>query len=381
MKAPIVILGSGLAGTTVLRELRKLDKSVPVIVVTADDGAFYSKPSLSNALAAGKTSAQLAINSAEQLSIQLNAEFRTATTVERILPDQHGLLTSQGRIEYGKLVIALGAHPIRVPLDGSAAEEALSVNNLTDYAHFRKQLNGAKHVAIMGAGLIGCEFANDLAIVGIKSTVFDRSPQALGRLLPEGCAAFFGEKLESIGVLFNFETTLGMIEREGASLTVIDSHGRKMTADLVLSAVGLKPATELAQEAGIAVNRGIVVNRQLATSDPDIHALGDCAEVEGLVLPFVMPIMQCARTLAKILAGSGDEVSYPAMPVAVKTPACPTVICPPPMGADGAWQETISATGVRAVFKNVADEVLGFALLGDAMHEKQVLAATMPAWL
>lgn len=381
MLAPIVILGSGLAGISVLRELRKLDKTMPVIVVTADDGAFYSKPSLSNALAAGKSPAQLVISSSEQLSSQLNADFHTKTEVERILPDQHALLTSQGRIEYNKLVVALGAHPMRVPLDGNAANEILSVNNIADYANFRSRLEGVKHVTIMGAGLIGCEFANDLASVGIKSALFDRSPQVLGRLLPEQSAVLFRKKLESIGVAFHFETTFSSIERDGVSLTLTDSHGKKMSTDMVLSAVGLKPATLLAQEAGLAVNRGIVTNRQLETSDPAIYALGDCAEVEGLVLPFVLPIMQCARTIAKTLTGERVAVAYPAMPVAVKTPACPTVICPPPLGVEGIWRETVSNAGVRALFQNAAGETLGFALLGDAVQEKQALAVTMPAWL
>lgn len=381
MQKPVVILGSGLAGITVLRELRKLDKTVPVTVVTADDGTFYPKPNLSNALAAGKTATQLVLNSAAQLAAQLNAEFRTATTVQEILPDRHALLTDQGRIEYGKLVLAVGAHPIRVPLAGNAAAEALSVNSLSDYARFREKLDSARHVAIMGAGLIGCEFANDLASQGIKSTVYDLSPQALGRLLPQHSAALFREKLEAVGVTFRFDTTLAGIDKRNGMLHLTDSHGQQTTTDLVLSAIGLKSAVELAQAAGLAVNRGIVVDKYLAASAPDIYALGDCAEVQGLVLPFVLPIMQCARALAKTLAGAATEVVYPAMPVAVKTPACPTVVCPPPAGADGAWQETVSATGARAVFRNSAGASLGFALLGDAVQEKQALAARMPAWL
>lgn len=381
MPAPVVILGSGLAGISVLRELRKLDQALPVVVVTADDGAFYSKPSLSNALAAGKTAEQLGLSSAEQLAAQLNAEFHTATRVENIRADEHELVTDHGPVAYSRLVLAVGARPIRVPLDGDGATEVLSVNSLGDYARFRQQLEGVQRVAILGAGLIGCEFANDLAAAGIRATLFDRSPQPLGRLLPPRSAQFFRERLEAVGVSFHFDSTLSRVDRQGAALLLTDNRGLQTTADLVLSAIGLQPAVELAQAAGLAVNRGIVVDSRLATFNPDIYALGDCAEVQGLVLPFVLPIMQCARALARTLAGEAAAVAYPAMPVAVKTPACPTVVCPPPAGSAGEWQETLTATGARAVFRNAADEMLGFALLGDALQEKQELAAQVPAWL
>lgn len=381
MSAPIVILGSGLAGITVLRELRKLDQATPVVVVTADSGTFYSKPSLSNALAAGKSADQLRLNSAEQLAAQLHADFRTATTVTSILADAHELATNRGRIPYSKLVLAVGAQPIRVPLQGDGAQEVLSVNSLDDYARFRQKLQGARRVAILGAGLIGCEFANDLAAAGIRATLFDRSSQPLGRLLPPRSAQFFRGRMEGLGVEFRFDSTLSRVEREGGDLLLTDNHGQQARADLVLSAVGLQPALELAQGAGLAVKRGIVVDRHLATSEPDIYALGDCAEVQGLVLPFVLPIMQCARALARILAGEATPVSYPAMPVAVKTPACPIVVCPPPAGSSGEWQETVTADGARAVFCNTDGGMLGFALLADAVPERQALASQMPAWL
>lgn len=380
-KAPIVILGSGMAGITLLRELRKLDKTMPVVVITADDGAFYSKPNLSNALAAGKSCAQLVLSSAAQLTAQLNAEFMPAIRVEALLPDEHALITAHGRIEYSQLVLALGAHPLRLPMAGNAADEVLSVNNLADYALFRQRLVQAQQVAILGAGLIGCEFANDLAVAGIRATVFDRAPQALGRLLPEQCAAFFRTRLETAGVSFQFDTSLSRIDKSGDQFAITDSRGNQSSADLVLSAIGLTPATELAKQAGIAVSRGIVVDRQLATSHTDVFALGDCAEVQGLVLPFVLPIMHCARALAKTLAGELTTVDYPAMPVAVKTPACPTVVCPPPQHSDGEWHESVTATGARAIFRGASDAALGFALLGDAMQEKQALASQMPAWL
>jgi rubredoxin-NAD+ reductase len=381
MKESIVILGSGLAGISVARELRKLDKEIPLTMVTADDGGFYSKPSLSNALAAGKTAIQLVLTQREALAAQLNMDIRPYTRVTRLVPGEHAIETDGGRIAYGRLVLALGAQPIRLPIEGSGAGDILSVNSLADYAAFRERLAGIKRVAILGGGLIGCEFANDLRLAGIEVDVFDLAPQALGRLLPAQAAEFLRARLEEAGVGFHFNTSIARVDRTLDGMVLSDTQGKAFDADLVLSAVGLKPETELARAAGLKTNRGVVTNMLLATSDPDIFVLGDCLEVQGLVLPFVLPIMQQARALAKTLAGTPTAVSYPAMPVVVKTPACPAVVCPPPAGAAGAWREEVESTGVRALFEDVSGKALGFTLVGEAVKAKQALAAQMPASL
>jgi rubredoxin-NAD+ reductase len=379
--APVVIVGAGLAGFGVARELRKLDREVPVRMVTADDGAFYSKPNLSNALAWKKTPEQLVATPRANVAAQLGIEILDHVRVTGILPEERALATSDGRLEYGKLVLAVGAQPIRLPIEGSGASEILAVNHLDDYVVFRRLLAGKRRVAILGGGLIGCEFANDLAGAGFAVEVFDVAPQALGRLLPPRASAFFGAGLADAGVRFRFGTSIARVDKEGEAYALRDSNGRSFAADLVLSAVGLRSETALARSASLEVNRGIVVDAMLRSSNMDVHAVGDCAEVNGLVLPFVLPIMQQARALAKTLAGTPTPVSYPAMPVVVKTPACPTVVCPPPAGASGEWREEETGTGVRAVFEAADGTPLGFALTGSATAEKQSLAARMPNWL
>jgi rubredoxin-NAD+ reductase len=361
--------------------LRKLDKQVPIRIVTADAGAFYSKPNLSNALGWKKTPEQLVASSRAAIAAQLGVEIFDHVRVDGLEPDEHALLTSEGRMEYSQLVLAVGAQPIRLPIAGSAAADVLSVNHLDDYAVFRRRLDGRKRVAILGAGLIGCEFANDLAGAGFEVGVFDLAPQALGRLLPARAAAFFGGGLAAAGVRFHFETSIGRIDRAGNGVELLDLNGRGFEADLVLSAVGLRPEIALARAAGLQVNRGVVVDAALQSSHPDVYAVGDCAEVQGLVLPFVLPIMQQARAVAKTLAGTPTPVIYPAMPVVVKTPACPTVVCPPPAAVVGAWREEASATGVRGLFEDAAGKPVGFALVGSAISEKQALASGMPGWL
>jgi rubredoxin---NAD+ reductase len=376
---PVVIIGSGLAGYTVAREFRKLDAETPVVIVSEDHGGFYSKPMLSNAFAQKKTAASLLMKDAAKMAAEIKVEVRPDSKVTAIDAPNKQLVVNGEVLAYSKLVLALGADPIRLPLQGDGAVAVLSVNNLDDYRHFREAAEGKKDIAILGAGLIGCEFANDLAGSGYKVHVIDLAPQLLGRLLPAESAAFIQRKLEEEGIVFHLGTTTQRIERAGGQLSLTLANGDNIAADVVLSAVGLKPRTALAASAGIRTNRGIVVNGMLQTNYKDIYALGDCAEVEGRVLPFVMPIMHAARALAPTLAGNPAPLHYPAMPVAVKTPACPTVVSPPEPGAPGAWKVEGSVDGVKAVFHHTNGQLLGFALMGSALSEKAALAQQLPA--
>ena len=379
--SPIVIIGTGLAGYTVAREFRKLDSTTPLRLLSRDEAPFYSKPVLSNAYAQKKTASQIALNTAREMGAQLHAVISPNIRVTAIDTQGHSIQAGDERIAYSKLVLAIGADPIRIPLEGDAAEAVLSVNDLADYARLRAAAEGARRVSIMGAGLIGCEFANDLRGAGFEVDVIDPAPQPLGRLLPPQAAVFLRTALENIGVRFHFGTTVKSVARGANNLDVTLADGSRMSADVVLSAIGLRPRIELGTNAGIAVNRGIVTDGFLKTSAEDVYALGDCAEVAGHNLPFVMPIMQAARALVKTLAGTPTAVLYPAMPVLVKTPACPTVVCPPPPGVDGKWEETVSADGVRALFRDHSGQLRGFALVGAATKDKQALVKDIPPLL
>ncbi|QWE28018.1 NAD(P)/FAD-dependent oxidoreductase [Polynucleobacter sp. AM-7D1] len=374
----IVIIGSGLAGFTVIRELRKLDKAVPITLVTREPGYFYSKPMLSTALASNKSAEQLVSSNAEGMAAQLEITILDDLDVTEINTASQTIETSKGSIPYGKLVLGLGADQIRLPLQGNAAKEVITVNDLEEYAQFRKAIAGKKRIVILGAGLIGCEFANDLVLGSYEVDVIDLAPQALGRLLPEAAAQALQTKLSEAGVRWHFGTTVQSVDRNGESLTVTLANGTVITSDVFLSAVGLKPRLDLAKASGIATGTGITVNRQLETSAKNVFAIGDCAEVDGLVLPYVMPIMQAARALAPNLIGQPATLTYPAMPVMVKTPALPTIVSPPAKGALGDWKINDVEGGLEARFESSDGKLLGFALLGTATAQRGALTKELP---
>ena len=378
---PIVIIGSGLAGYNTAKELRKLDAAVPLVIIAADSSPFYSKPMLSNAIASKKTPAAIALSTPAQMAEQLKGTVRANTRIDAIDTAAHTLKIGDETLHYSKLVLALGADQIRLPINGSGAADIQTVNDLDDYARFRNALEGKKRVAIIGAGLIGCEFANDLAAGGYTVDIIDIAQQALGRLLPPEGGAMLKDKLAALGVHWHLGTSVQSVDSDNGAYTLTLVGGVTLQADLVLSAVGLKPRTALAAAAGIKINRGIVANRNLATSAPDVYTLGDCAEIEGLVMPYVMPIMHASRALAQTLAGKPTAVSFPAMPVMVKTPACPTIIAPPAVGATGSWQVEATADGVKSLFNSAEGKLLGFALNGTATAERAKLAPQLPAVL
>ena len=380
----VVVIGSGLAGYGLVRELRRKDEAVSITVLTSDGGEGYSKPMISTGYTKDLNADKLAAQSAEELAEQLNVTVRTRTRVASIdTRTQTVHLEGDGVLSYSELVLALGAELIRPPIGGDAAEDVLGVNDLDDYRRFQDLLaaKGARKVAIIGAGLIGCEFTNDLLNGGFTVEAVDPMGWCLPTLLPQQSGRAVQAALEEKGATFHFGPLATEVNRSGEGYAVTLNNGDTIEADAVLCAVGVKPRTALASDAGIGVNRGIVTDRQLRTNAPNVYAMGDCAEVAGHVLVYVAPLMAAARALAATLAGEATDVSYPAMPVAIKTPACPVVVSPPAKDADGEWHFEGDAPDIKALFRSEAGELLGFALTGQAVKERMALTKELPAIL
>ena len=399
---PIIIIGAGLAGWTTAREFRKLDATTPVVMITADSGDFYAKPTLSNAFAQKKSPEQLVVTPAAKMAETQNVTLLAHTRmtsfdpyVKTVTTEKDGVTSS---LDFSSLVLATGALPIRIPVAGDAADQVLSVNSLEDFTSFFEVLKSASSrridclnsyknnsiksnenaasfsakIVIMGAGLIGCEFANDLINAGYQVSVVDPASRPLGALLPETASEQLRHALQDLGVQWYFGTTVQAVNKAvfktendaESALQVTLANGQTLGADVVLSAIGLRADTRLALAAGLACERGIQVDAALQTSAPNVYALGDSAQYASAgntTLPYVMPIMNAARALAQTLDGRPTEAVFPIMPVAVKTPALPLMIAPPKMDSKGQW--TTSEANVWQ-FNNEENETIGFVLAG-----------------
>lgn len=376
---PIVVIGSGLAGFNTVKEFRKLDKDTPVVVLTADDGRNYSKPMLSTGFTKEKTADELAMATPEQVAEQFNVTVRTGVHVAGIDTENHRVLLPDDHLDYSQLVLALGADTWTPPLEGDAVGEVFSVNDLMDYGRFRQALEGKKKVTILGGGLIGCEFANDLSNGGFQVELVEPQGRCLPMLLPEAASIAVGQGLESLGVTFHFGPLAQAVHHgQGGKLITELSDGSRLESDVVLSAIGLRPRIDMAKEAGLRTNRGIITDQTLRTSAEDVYALGDCAEVQGHVLPYVLPLMASARALAKTLAGEATPVSYGVMPVTIKTPACPVVVCPVDKELEGSWEIEASGNDVQALFRDMDGKLRGYALTGERVKEKMKLNKELP---
>ncbi|MDF1764070.1 MAG: FAD-dependent oxidoreductase, partial [Oleibacter sp.] len=339
----------------------------------------YSKPMLSTGFGKNKDADGLAMGTAADMASQLNITVRTHTRVTHIDTAAHRVFIGEEPVAYSKLVLAWGAEAVHPRVEGNASDLIFSINDLEDYARFRAATDGKKRVVIMGAGLIGCEFANDLTAGGYEVEVVAPCDQVFPMLLPTEAANAVQAGLEAIGIRFHLGPLVTRIDRQDGGVLAHLSNGEKISADVVVSAIGLRPRLELAVKAGIHVNHGIVADRLLQTSAKDVYTLGDCAEIEGRVLLYVLPLMASARALAKTLTGTATEVSFGVMPVTIKTPALPVTVSPPNGDIAGRWIVEADGLNIQAEYRNAEGDLQGYALTGAKVANKVALNKELPA--
>ncbi|WP_114416986.1 NAD(P)/FAD-dependent oxidoreductase [Marinospirillum perlucidum] len=375
---PLIIIGSGMAGYQLAIEVRNRQPDQPLLLMTRDSGHFYSKPLLSTALAKNQPPEQLTIADPRQQAENLGIQIVTFAEVEALDIDNHQVHLEDQSYSYSRLVLALGAEPRELPAPPGALH---SINDLDDYFVFRKALEGRQQVTVLGGGLVGVEMAQDLLSAGYQVTLVTRANSLLPGLLPPQVADLLEKALVDKGLKLLKQESFKLIDGQPGDWQLELESGELLQAEVVISALGLEPRTRLAEEAGLKVKRGICVDRQLRTSNPDVYALGDCAEIEGRNLMYVQPLMASARTLAEHLSGEPAALELPPLPVLVKTPSCPVVAAPPPAGSDGEWQLDLDADSAEGRFVSPEGQLLGFALAGKAVRRKVQLVKELPPLL
>jgi rubredoxin-NAD+ reductase len=362
----VVIVGAGIAAWSVAESIRRHDSETPLLLVSACAGLSYPKPALSTALAQGKSADDLVEQDAASRAATLNLAIRTETRVIKVDPQKRRLTTAKGGIQYGKLVLALGAHQRPLPIIGNAAGNVLQVNDLATYKQLRNRLDEkVKHVTILGGGLIGCEFAEDLTTAGYQVSVVDPANHPIASLLPYETGIQLARRLEKKGVQWHFNTTLDSAEQNGAHLRAVLSDGEAIETGLILSAAGLIANTQLAEKAGLSISHGINTDRLMRTSENHIYAIGDCAAVEGEIYCYIEPIRRQADTIAADLRGEHQPFDLLPPLIRVKTPSFPLTICPP-CTQDGARPLPHQTTNQERLDYLKEGQLVGFVLSGQS---------------
>lgn len=366
----IVIVGAGIAGWSAAEAIRRRDTETPILLVSACKGSVYPKPAISMALSQGKKAADLIDMDADSKAAELGIEVRTESRIIRLDTGRKRLTTVKGAIEYNKLILALGAHQRELPITGTATDSILRVNDLNSYQKMYDRLQmGIKHITILGAGLIGCEFADDLSKAGYSVTIVDPQKQALSGLLPDSMGSKLKQKLLNKGVDWHFGHTLNTLDKQEEHLLATLSDDTQLKTDLVISAAGLIANTKLAEKAKLEVDNGIIVNNDMQTSDADIYAIGDCASVDGQVFAYIEPIRRQAEAIAANIIGE-NESFMPLPPlIKVKTPSLPMSICRPTNEQETKWTPILSEGDNEYFELRQGELLLGFALSGKKASE------------
>ena len=338
----VLIVGAGRAGWAVAQALREADALLPITVLSACSGDVYDKPMISVAVARGLAPETMVRESAAQAAARLNVRLRCGTQAVAIEPRARRLRTSRGTLRYSHLVLAHGAESVLPAV--LSASQVWRINDLASYQQLRAALQaGPQRLAIVGAGLVGCELANDLALAGHTINLLDTQPLPLAAQLPAAAGqrllqAWAQLPISFIGSVRLTALTPGTVSRWRLLL----ADGRTVDADQVIAATGLRAPTRLARSAGLAFDAaagGLAVDAHTgATSSAGIYALGDCVAIDGRASRYIEPIARQARGIAAAILGLPAPATSTGEPVLrVKTSAMPMTVQGQAGGA-GAWQ-------------------------------------------
>jgi NAD(P)H-nitrite reductase large subunit len=377
----ILIIGASAAGVSAAREIRAVDSSVPVRLFSEEPEWPYYRPFLTEAIGdEGVTKRSGFFLSAEEWYEKNGIEVRRGEKVTRIDTAAREIVTAGGeRHSYGRCIIATGSRPFVPFPDAGERGNVFAVRTLRDTAAVRECAKRSSSAIIVGGGLLGLEAAYALSAKGLAVTVLEASERILPRQLDEECAEIAGRIIKNNNVELVMGVTADSILGEGNATGLGLSNGDELSADMVIFSIGVRPAVELARDCGIRVDRAIVVNERMETSEPGIYACGDAAEFMGKTIALWMPAVRqgkIAGSNAAGLAARYEEEVYPAVlnlfgsRIFSAGQLCQDI-------PDGEYRPCMDKDEEKGHFRKtfyIDDRLAGFILIGNVSDSKELLS-------
>ncbi len=367
-----VIVGAGHAGWAVAEALRALDPTLPITMVTSCNGDRYLKPELSIAMSRGYTRETIVRESGSDSAQRLSVRLLADTFVVGLTPSLHQVRTTRGTLRYTNLVLAMGAQPALLPV--LPAQLCWRINELSAWSGLHQKLStGTKRVVIVGAGMVGCELADDFARAGHQVVLLDLQPQPLAALMPIQASERLRAGLEQTGVRFVGAVQVASVTvGQDGSKFVTTQCGRAFEADEVVAATGLVTDARISKGAGLAFERGIAVDsKTLQTSAPDVYALGDCVSIEGAPCRFIEPISKQASAIAHAILDieySGYAHTQPV--IRLKTKSMPVVMHGLPVSG-GVWETKEDTSDVLKMQQSLLGQMVVTLEIGKLAGRKR----------
>jgi nitric oxide reductase FlRd-NAD(+) reductase len=361
----IVIVGAGFAALQTIKMIRKTDPNIAITMVTADAGIEYSKPNLSHVFSQAQTPQQLAINTAQQLAELHNVVIKTNVWVNEINTEQQFIVAGDDVIPYSKLVLATGATPFIPAAEGLSVQATITLNSLEEFEKHKAQIDAAQRITVIGGGLIGVELAFDLQTAGKSVTIIEPASYLLGSLVPPFISLELERELRKAGVTVETDAMVSHATYLADGVRLQTTSSRLIKTDVVIAAAGLMPNTALAQQTGMAVNRGIIVDEAMRTNIKNVYAIGDCAEIQGRVMAYLQPAILAANVLAKQLTTGEGKLSLPHIMTKVKTPSYPIQLAGRDIQTAQSWETRFDPKGIVAKGFNEANQLVGFIVTGE----------------
>jgi nitrite reductase (NADH) large subunit len=373
-KQRLVVIGNGMAPGRVLERLfEQTPDAYEVTIFNAEPRVNYDRIMLSPVLSGEKTFEQIVIHG-DGWYVKHGVTLYKGCTVTDIDRTRRVVTTARGiTAAYDKLIIATGSQPIIIPVPGHELAGVLSYRDLDDVQAMLLAAQARGRAVVIGGGLLGIEAAAGLRERGMEVTVLHLMPTLMERQLDAPAGHLLQRAIEARGIRVitkaDTKAILGAKRVEAVEL----KDGTRLAADLVVMAVGIRPNAEIAKRAGLAVKRGVVVDAAMRTSDPDIFAVGECAEAEGQVFGLVAPLYEMANVVAAQLAadaqGSSSEVRFRSNATATKLKVTGIDLFSAGDFADGTdHDEIVLRDAARGVYRRLIlkeDRVIGAVLYGD----------------